>query len=102
MLTRNRWFPLALTGWQYWLPILFGGCTLTAAVAILVSVGLSLVPAVVTIACLLFFRDPVRTIPQQADVMVAPADGMITELAVVPSILSAGRNVACKHFSQCA
>ncbi len=84
MLQRKLWFPLALVGWQFWLPILFGGCVLTAVSALVASIWLATIVAVFTLACLLFFRDPIRTIPQQAGVMVAPADGVITEIAVTP------------------
>jgi phosphatidylserine decarboxylase len=79
------WFPLAIVGWQYWMPILFGGAVLTAAVALLLSVWAAAIPAVLTLACLLFFRDPLRRVSSRPDVMVSPADGVVTEISVVRS-----------------
>ncbi len=62
---------------------------LIAAVATLVVygglshfVGWLLVGLTIWIAA--FFRDPIRTTPQGADLIVAPADGLITMIAKVP------------------
>lgn len=38
----------------------------------------------VTVWVALFFRDPIRTVPQGADFIVAPADGLITLIKQVP------------------
>lgn len=37
-----------------------------------------------TVWILTFFRDPVRTTPTGADLIIAPADGMVTMIATVP------------------
>lgn len=39
---------------------------------------------VVLIWVLAFFRDPYRTIPQDKNVLLAPADGRITDIGIVP------------------
>jgi phosphatidylserine decarboxylase len=85
MTERKWWFPLALVGWQYWLPILFGGCVLSMVIVLILPAWLGIIPAVITLACLLFFRDPPRAIPREDHVLVSPADGLITEIAVVQS-----------------
>ncbi|MGC8559533.1 MAG: phosphatidylserine decarboxylase [Phycisphaerae bacterium] len=85
MTQRRFWFPLALVGWQYWMPLLFGGAVLTAAAALLLPIWAAVIPAVMTLACLLFFRDPLRRVSSRPDVMVSPADGVVTEIAVVES-----------------
>lgn len=85
MARRQFWFPLAIVGWQYWGPILFGGAVLTAGAGLLISAWLAVPPAVVTLACLLFFRDPLRKVSSRPDVIVSPADGVITEIGPAKS-----------------
>ena len=74
-----------MVGWQYWMPILFGGAILAAAAALLLPTWVAVIPAIITLACLLFFRDPLRRVSSRPDVMVSPADGVVTEIAVVQS-----------------
>jgi phosphatidylserine decarboxylase len=74
-------FFLSLYGWTYWGPVLLAG--IVAVVTFLVIPGmwpLAIVFGVLTVACLAFYRDFERPIPQEAGVMVAPADGKVTEI----------------------
>ncbi len=45
--------------------------------------GITVLLLVVLVGVLYFYRDPERTVPQQAGVVVAPADGRVTELVEV-------------------
>jgi phosphatidylserine decarboxylase len=75
-------FPISLYGWTYWLPILFAGTVGTAAfLAVPHGWPVSLAFAVLTLACLAFYRDFERPIPREPNVMVAPADGKVTEIS---------------------
>ncbi len=76
---RHVWFPLSLFGWKYWLPMLITGVLLTGVLAFINPLP-AWIAAVVTLACMLFFRDPPRTIPDQPGLMVSPADGKIVEI----------------------
>ncbi len=84
MIQARFWFPISLLGWKYWLPILIGGGILTVVMGLLIP-PLACIAAIVTVAMLLFFRDPLRDVPSDADVMVSPADGRITEISTVES-----------------
>jgi phosphatidylserine decarboxylase len=73
-------FVLSLYGWTFWVPILIAGAV---AVIVLGAVGWWWVAAifgVLTLACLAFYRDLPRAVPQEAGIMVAPADGKVTEI----------------------
>jgi phosphatidylserine decarboxylase len=77
-------FFLSLYGWTYWVPILMVG-VVTAGLFLLIP-GLWWISALVgilTVACLAFYRDFPRTVPAGAGLMVAPADGKVTEIAEV-------------------
>ena len=74
-------FFLSLYGWTFWVPALVLG--LGAGVVFLVVPGgwwVSLVFGVLTVAVLAFYRDFPRAIPQEPGVMVAPADGKVSEI----------------------
>jgi phosphatidylserine decarboxylase len=58
--------------------ILLGG-GLTAVVAYYLKLW-ALLPAVLALALLAFYRDPPRRVPRRDNVLVAPADGRITEI----------------------
>ena len=73
------WLPLSIFGWPFWLPILLTGLILILTLSIL-CVPLAWLIGIVTLLCLAFFRDPIRKIPNEPDVMVAPADGKVTEI----------------------
>jgi phosphatidylserine decarboxylase len=78
-------FFLSLYGWTYWGPILLAG--IIAVVTFLVIPGmwwLAIVFGVLTLACLAFYRDFNRPIPAEAGIMVAPADGKVTEIKELP------------------
>jgi phosphatidylserine decarboxylase len=45
---------------------------------------LSIIVAIVTLACLAFYRDFNRPIPRAPGLMVAPADGKVTEITELP------------------
>jgi phosphatidylserine decarboxylase len=80
-----RWFehlPLARWGW---LDLNVFGWPLVAAIILLATRGgwwhwLAVAPAVLWVWLVSFFRDPPRRIPSTAGVIVAPADGKITDV----------------------
>ncbi len=63
------------------LPFLIGVTLLTAAVAFLKIVWLTVVVAAVAVQTFWFFRDPDRIIPAGEGLIVSPADGKIIELS---------------------
>jgi phosphatidylserine decarboxylase len=74
-------FFLSLYGWTYWLPILLAGALGIATCLFIPGLlWLAMVFAVVTFAGLAFFRDFPRKIPIEPGIMVAPADGKVTEI----------------------
>lgn len=56
---------------------------LLAAAAAMLHWTIAAMIGVVWLAGLAFFRDPHRTIPSEPDLLVAPADGVVTELTTV-------------------
>jgi phosphatidylserine decarboxylase len=81
-----RWFerlPLARWGWT---DLNIFGWPLVVAIALLACCccgrwhWLALVPAVLLVWLISFFRDPPRRLPQSAEVIVAPADGTIVDV----------------------
>jgi len=51
---------------------------------IFVAEWLGWIGVIITIWILAFFRDPIRTTPKDARMIVAPADGLVTMIATVP------------------
>lgn len=60
------------------------GAAVTALFAVLAWETLAWPMAAVTVWIAAFFRDPVRVTPQGGDLIIAPADGLITQIASVP------------------
>jgi phosphatidylserine decarboxylase len=78
-------FFLSLYGWTYWFPALLAGASAAIVLAFVPGMWwLSLVFVVVTLATLAFYRDLPRPIPQGENLMVAPADGKVTEITNLP------------------
>jgi phosphatidylserine decarboxylase len=79
-------FILSLYGWTFWVPILVLG-VIGICVPLLwggtAAWCVSGIFAVLTCACLAFYRDLPRAVPQDADIMVAPADGKVSEITHV-------------------
>ena len=65
------------------LVITFLGVATALAIGYFASPWWSIIPAVVTLWGVLFFRDPVRAIPEGESNIVAPADGKIVEITEV-------------------
>ena len=75
-------FLLSLYGWTYWLPIFIAGTIATAVFCIIPGDWcLAILSAILTLACLAFYRDFPRPIPSDPHIMVAPADGKVTEIS---------------------
>jgi len=72
-------------------PFIIGGIAV-AVLGLLVWHPLAWLGLLFTIFCLYFFRDPERVLPPQANVFVAPADGLVVsvEHAVPPAELGLG------------
>ena len=78
----RRHFFLSVYGWTYWLPILIAGGLLTITLFIIPGGWpLAVLMGAVTLAWLAFFRDFARTIPRDPGIMVAPADGKVTDIS---------------------
>lgn len=85
------YFFISLYGWTYWVPILLGGGLMLAVLGLLLSFAPGSIPLIIaiaivgifTLAGLAFFRDFPRTIPAEPGLMVAPADGTISEITTL-------------------
>jgi phosphatidylserine decarboxylase len=84
-----RWFarlPLARWGWK---DLNLFGWPLIAAIVLFLLLDdpwcwLALVPAVLLVWLVSFFRDPRRVIPDGPNLLVAPADGLVTDVTPLP------------------
>ncbi len=68
-------FPIHKEGYKFIL--IFGLATILLA---LLSDVIGLVGLVLTLWCIFFFRDPERIIPVEENVLVSPADGVVTRV----------------------
>ena len=73
-------FFISLYGWTYWFPLLLAGICLVLLFVILQIWWLVAAFAILTLACIAFYRDFDRPIPAESNIMVAPADGKLTEI----------------------
>jgi phosphatidylserine decarboxylase len=74
-------FFISLYGWTYWLPLLIAGGFGVFFFLMLPGMGIfAAIFMVLTVGCLAFYRDFDRPIPADAGIMVAPADGKVTEI----------------------
>ncbi|MCL2648264.1 MAG: phosphatidylserine decarboxylase [Phycisphaerales bacterium] len=76
-------FFISLYGWTFWTPILIAGVAAIVVTSAIAQWWLVAIFAILTIACLAFYRDFHRTIPSEPNVMVAPADGKVTEISTI-------------------
>ena len=87
----RRHFILSIYGWTYWLPILIAGMLLVAALlAIPGAWPWAIAAAIVALVWLAFFRDFPRTVPRGPGIMVAPADGKITDISRIDHLPAFG------------
>lgn len=94
--TCPRWFhraPFACWGWR---ELNRWGWPLVIATVILLVAGpfwawLAIVPATLLAFILYFFRDPRRVIPDGPNLIVAPADGTVTDITTLPQYDFFGR-----------
>ena len=90
-------FVLSLYGWTFWVPVLLAGVVGVILFSIIPGMGwLAVITGIVTLACLAFYRDFPRPIPAEAGVMVAPADGKVTEISRIGSYEPFGGGPAIK------
>lgn len=91
---KRRHFILSVYGCNYWFPILAAGGVLLITLGIIATHDTTAAPyawtaymavAVLTLAGLAFFRDFPREIPDDVGIMVAPADGKVTEITHLQS-----------------
>ena len=68
-------FPVHPAGWPFIAVFAFVTILLS-----LVSTFLGLVGLLLTVWCLYFFRNPIRSVPQREGLMVSPADGRVTSI----------------------
>lgn len=90
-----RWPSIHREGWRF-----VGGAAAVAAMSALLGwSGLAWAALAATVAIAAFFRDPERVTPDGDDLLVAPADGLVSQIAEVevprqlvgPDGLAAGR-----------
>ena len=65
--------PIHPAGWPF-----IAGSAIAAALLGTFSASLFWVFALLTLFCLYFFRDPVRTTPDRDGLIVSPADGLVS------------------------
>ena len=68
-------YPIAQDGWLY-LAVLAA----VTVVAYFIYPYLAVIPAVLFLFVAFFFRNPQRTIPQEKDIIISPADGVILSI----------------------
>lgn len=68
-------FPIHREGFRFILIF-----ALLTILLLLVNEGLGIVGIILTLWCIFFFRDPERTIPVEENVLVSPADGVVTRV----------------------
>ncbi|MCL2641487.1 MAG: phosphatidylserine decarboxylase, partial [Phycisphaerales bacterium] len=76
-------FFISLYGWTFWVPILVAGVVAMVVCGVVGWWWIFAGFAVLTVACLAFYRDFHRAIPSEDGVMVAPADGKVTEVSEI-------------------
>jgi phosphatidylserine decarboxylase len=82
-------------GKQEWLTILVVGLLLAAAAGVAQWWWAVVAVLILTVAGLLFFRDPDRPMPTQRNVVVAPADGKISSIHEVEHFEPFGEPATC-------
>ncbi len=70
---KNYGIPVASEGWPFIIPL----AIITALLFALGWKNIGIVAIVLTLFVLFFFRDPERTVPQEKEVVVSPADGRV-------------------------
>lgn len=65
-------YPIAQDGWVYL--VVLAGIT---AICYFIYPYLAIIPGILFLFVAFFFRNPQRTIPQEKDIVVSPADGVI-------------------------
>jgi phosphatidylserine decarboxylase len=74
--------PIARAGWAE--VVLFGGAAaVAAALALIIWPWAALLPALLGVFIVAFFRDPPRRIPAEPGVVVSPADGRVTDVTLL-------------------
>ena len=68
----KRVYPIVQDGWIY-LAVLAG----LAAIFYLITPYLAIIPGILFLFVAFFFRNPKRTIPQDKDIIISPADGVV-------------------------
>src|SRR5262249_10267047 len=85
--------PIAPWGWK---DLNLFGWPLVAAILLCLLFGspwsyLGVVPLVLLVWLISFFRDPPRTIPDDIDALVSPADGTVADITPLPQYDFIGR-----------
>jgi len=71
--------PIHPAGW----PFIVGAALITILLSLLWE-GFGLIGLVITLWCIYFFRDPVRTVPDREGLIVSPADGLVQMITSAP------------------
>ncbi len=67
--------PIAKEGYVFIVPLL--GITIIVGI---ISIKGAIVPAILTLFVIYFFRDPERVVPSEAGIIVSPADGRVIDI----------------------
>ncbi|HBF33432.1 TPA: phosphatidylserine decarboxylase family protein [Candidatus Sumerlaeota bacterium] len=87
--------PIAKEGWAFIVPSI----ALTLICLVLAWSGLAIFFALLAIACIGFFRDPERAIPQGDHLILSPADGKITSIEEVTMEPTPGQPVQMRRVA---
>lgn len=68
--------PTNKAGWPFII-----GFAIVSVILAMISSALGFVGLVLTLWCLYFFRDPIRMVPTNPNLVVSPADGRVTDVA---------------------
>lgn len=75
-ITQTLCTPTNKAGW----PFIIGFAVVSVLLAMVSSI-LGVIGLVLTLWCLYFFRDPVRMVPNDDNLVISPADGRVTDVA---------------------
>jgi phosphatidylserine decarboxylase len=65
-----------------------------------VSDKLGIIGLILTVWCVYFFRDPIRVVPDDSNLVISPADGLITSITNVPAPKEVAADMDDEEFTR--